>query len=199
MDARNGRKDTDTRDELGTPVEDAGRRRFRRLLIVGGVLVVACIVGYVVWAIMGIVFVGRTDEGVIGVVHRLMGVPVFLLALGMGIAVTAMTAASEQGVKPKLLAAGLIALMVFAFYLLVGQPLMDVPYLFDPVVVELDDVRTRRTDSSDDVSYYLEGVDHEGRAWSFRINSATYYDWDPARTTVTVTGLPNTGVTFSID
>lgn len=199
MDARNGRIDTDTRDELGTPVEDAGRRRFRRLLIVGGVLVVACIVGYVVWAIMGIVFVGRTDEGMIGVVHRLMGVPVFLLALGLGIAVTAMTAASEQGVKPKLLAAGLIALMVFAFYLLVGQPLMDVPYLFDPVVVELDDVRTKRTDSSEDVSYYLEGVDHEGRAWSFRINPATYYDWDPARTSATVTGLPNTGVTLAID
>lgn len=199
MDARDGRNDTDTRDELDTPVEDAGRRRFRRLLIVGGVLVVACMVGYVVWAILGIVFVGRTDEGVIGVVHRLMGVPVFLLALGLGIVITAMTAASEQGVKPKLLAAGLIALMVFAFYLLVGQPLMDVPYLFDPVVVELDDVRTRRTDSSDDVSYYLEGVDQEGRAWSFRINPATYYDWDPACTSATVTGLPNTGVTLAID
>lgn len=199
MDARGDRNDTDTRDELGTPVEDAGRRRFRRLLIVGGVLVVACMVGYVVWAILGIVFVGRTDEGVIGVVHRLMGVPVFLLALGLGIVITAMTAASEQGVKPKLLAAGLIALMVFAFYLLVGQPLMDVPYLFDPVVVELDDVRTRRTDSSDDVSYYLEGVDQEGRAWSFRINPATYYDWDPACTSATVTGLPNTGVTLAID
>lgn len=198
MDARNGRKDTDTRDELDTPVEDAGRRRFRRLLIVGGILVVACMVGYVVWAIMGIVFVGRTDEGMIGVVHRLMGVPVFLVALGLGIAVTAMTAASEQGVKPKLLAAGLIALMVFVFYLLVGQPLMDVPYLFDPVVVELDDVRTRCTDSSEDVSYYLEGVDQEGRAWSFRINPATYYDWDPARTSATVTGLPNTGVTLAI-
>lgn len=198
MDARNGRKDTDTRDELDTPVEDAGRRRFRRLLIVGGILVVACMVGYMVWAIMGIVFVGRTDEGAIGVVHRLMGVPVFLVALGLGIAVTAMTAASEQDVKPKLLAAGLIALMVFAFYLLVGQPLMDVPYLFDPIVVELDDVRTRRTDSSEDVSYYLEGVDQEGRAWSFRINPATYYDWDPARTSATVTGLPNTGVTLAI-
>lgn len=199
MDARDGRNDTDTRGELGTPVEDAGRRRFRRLLIVGGILVAACMVGYVVWAIMGIVFVGRTDEGVIGIVYRLMGIPVFLLALSLGIVITAMTAASEQGVKPKLLAAGLIALMVFAFYLLVGQPLMDVPYLFDPVVVELDDVRTRRTDSSDDVSYYLEGVDHEGRAWSFRINPATYYDWEPARTSATVIGLPNTGVTLAID
>ena len=94
-----------------------------------------------------------------------------------------------------------------AFYLalwqlaaiLVGQPLLDVPYLFDPVRVELHDVETRDVSGESGATYYLSGVDEAGKEWEFRINSDTFLSWDRGRTTATVTGLPNTQVTLAIE
>ena len=99
----------------------------------------------------------------------------------------------------RIFGAVIIALMVCTCYVFVGQPLLDIPYLFDPVCVELHDVETRDVRGESGATYYLSGVDESGKEWEFRINSDTFLSWDRGRTTATVTGLPNTQVTLAIE
>lgn len=183
-----------------SPVESARDRRRRYLAIALIVIVPLAVVSYVVWGLIGLFTLGKTDEGPIAVVYRLVGVPGWLAIFSFGVVAVARQLRDDfKGVGERIFGAVIIALMVVTCYVFVGQPLLDVPYLFDPVHVELHDVETRSVSGESGATYYLSGVDEAGKEWEFRINSDTFLSWDRDRTTATVTGLPNTQVTLAIE
>lgn len=183
-----------------SPVESARDRRRRYLAIALIVIVPLAVVSYVVWGLIGLFTLGKTDEGPIAVVYRLVGVPGWLAIFSFGVVAVARQLRDDfKGVGERIFGAVIIALMVVTCYVFVGQPLLDVPYLFDPVRVELHDVETRSVSGESGATYYLSGVDEAGKEWEFRINSDTFLSWDRDRTTATVTGLPNTQVTLAIE
>ena len=164
------------------------------------VIVPLAVVSYVAWGLIGLFTLGKTDEGPIAVVYRLVGVPGWLAIFSFGVVAVARQLRDDfKGVGERIFGAVIIALMVVTCYVFVGQPLLDVPYLFDPVRVELHDVETRDVSGESGATYYLRGVDEAGKEWEFRINSDTFLSWDRGRTTATVTGLPNTQVTLAIE
>ena len=183
-----------------SPVESARDRRRRHLAIALIVIVPLAVISYVAWGLIGLFALGKTDEGPIAVAYRLVGVPGWLAIFSFGIvAVVRKLRKDFKRAGERICGAIIIALMVVTCYVFVGQPLLDVPYLFSPVCVELRDVDVRRVGGSDTTTYYLGGFDDAGAKWEFRINRDTYYDWDRDRTTATVTGLPNTQVTLNIE
>ena len=189
----------DQADEGGAPIESARGRRGRLMAI--AVIAVFCVgvVSYLVWCLIGLVTLGNTDEGAIAVAYRLVGVPALGLALAAAIVGLVDALLHPRGLKERVVAAILVVLAGMAFWMFAVTPLLDVPYLLEPVRVELHDVSTRCFDGEQSATYYLDGVDDAGKKWEFRINGGTYYGWDPARTTATVTGLPHTQVTLSIE
>ena len=183
-----------------SPVETYRDRRRRCLAIALIVIVPLAVVSYVAWGLIGLFALGRTDEGPIAVAYRLVGVPAWLAIFSFGVvAIVRQLCGRSKSVGERVCGAVFIALIAATCFVFVGQPLLDVPYLFSPVCVELSDVDVRRVDGSDTTTYYLSGFDDAGKKWEFRINRDTYYDWDRDRTTATVTGLPNTQVTLSIE
>lgn len=183
-----------------SPVESARDRRRRYLAIALIVIVPLAVVSYVVWGLIGLFTLGKTDEGPIAVAYRLVGVPGWLAIFSFGVVAVARQLRDDfKDVGERIFGAVIIALMVVTCYVFVGQPLLDVPYLFDPVRVELHDVETRSVSGESGATYYLSGVDEAGKEWEFRINSDTFLSWDRDRTTATVTGLPNTQVTLAIE
>ena len=183
-----------------SPVETYRDRRRRYLAIALIVIVPLAVVSYVAWGLIGLFALGRTDEGPIAVAYRLVGVPAWLAIFSFGVvAVVRQLREDFKRAGERVFGAIIVVLMVATCYVFVGQPLLDVPYLFSPVCVELSDVDVRRVDGSDTTTYYLSGFDDAGKKWEFRINRDTYYDWDRDRATATVTGLPNTQVTLSIE
>ncbi|MDO4428261.1 MAG: hypothetical protein Q4B91_01955 [Atopobiaceae bacterium] len=183
-----------------SPVESSRDRRRRYLAIALVVIVPLAVVSYVAWGLIGLFALGKTDEGPIAVVYRLVGVPGWLAIFSFGVVAVARQLRDDfKGVGERIFGAVIIALTVVTCYVFVGQPLLDVPYLFSPVCVELRDIDVRCVDGSDTTKYYLSGFDDAGAKWEFRINRDTYYDWDRGRTTATVTGLPNTQVTLAIE
>lgn len=186
-------------DDNVSPVESGEQRRLRHLVIGGVVVCAVAIVCYVVWGLIELLTLGNTDEGPVAVAYRLVGVPAWLVMLGGSIVWLVSAACEKRGAGQRVVAAVLVALMALACYLFAVQPLLDVPYLLDPVRVELRDVEVEEREGTDTANHYLTGVDDAGREWEFRINYGTYRSWDPARTTATVIGLPNTQVTLSIE
>lgn len=183
-----------------SPVESARDRRRRYLAIALIVLVPLAVVSYVAWGLIGLFTLGKTDEGPIAVAYRLVGVPGWLAIFSFGVVAVARQLRDDfKGVGERIFGAVIIALMVCTCYVFVGQPLLDIPYLFDPVRVELHDVETRDVSGESGATYYLSGVDESGKEWEFRINSDAFLSWDRGRTTATVTGLPNTQVTLAIE
>ena len=183
-----------------SPVETYRDRRRRYLAIALIVIVPLAVVSYVAWGLIELFALGRTDEGPIAVAYRLVGVPAWLAIFSFGVvAIVRQLCGRSKSVGERISGVIIVALMVVTCCVFVGQPLLDVPYLFSPVCVELRDVDVRRVGGSDTTAYYLSGFDDAGKKWEFRINRDTYYDWDRDRATATVTGLPNTQVTLSIE
>ena len=183
-----------------SPVESARDRRRRYLAIAIFVLVPLAVISYVAWGLIGLFALGKTDEGPVAVAYRLVGVPAWLVIFSYGVVeVVRQLREDYKGVGERIFGAVIVALIAFACYAFVGQPLLDIPYLFNPVHVELHDVETRSVSGESGATYYLSGVDEAGKEWEFRINSDTFLSWDRDRTTATVTGLPNTQVTLAIE
>lgn len=183
-----------------SPVETA-RDRWRRYLVIGLIILVPlALVSYVAWGLIGLFALGKTDEGPIAVVYRLVGVPAWLAIFSFGVVTMVQKMREDlKGLGERVFAAIIVVLMVLTCYAFVGQPLLDIPYLFNPVRVELHDVDVRDASGYETVRYYLSGVDQAGKEWKFRINGDTYLNWNRDRTTATVTGLPNTQVTLAIE
>ena len=182
-----------------SPVESAEFIRRRRLVIAVMAIAALAVVCYVLWCLIGLLTLGNTDEGPVAVIYRLVGAPAWLAILGGSIIWLVSAVRGESGAGQRVVAAVLVVLMALACYLFAVQPLLDVPYLLDPVRVELHDVEVVEREGSETVSHYLTGVDDTGREWEFRINFGTYEGWNPGRTTARVTGLPNTRVTLGIE
>lgn len=183
-----------------SPVETGRDRRRRYLVIALVVIVPLAVVSYVAWGLIGLFTLGKTDEGAIAVAYRLVGVPGWLAIFAFGVvAVARQLLGPSKSAGERVCGVVIIGLIAATCYAFVGQPLLDIPYLFSPVHVELHDVDVRGADGLDTVTYYLRGFDDAGKKWEFRINSDTYHSWDRDRATATVTGLPNTQVTLSIE
>ena len=185
--------------EEGSPVESGAPRRSREIAIALIVIFIISVVSYFAWCLIGLLTLGNTEEGVVAIIYRFIGLPAWLSVSVVTVVMLVKAIRDAESVVQRLIAALFMVATAGVFYLFVGTTVLDVPYLFDPVRVSLHDVTTRVYDGESDVYYYLEGTDEAGRDWEFRINSDTYNDWDPERTTATVTGLPNTKVTLGIE
>lgn len=179
-------------------VDDEGRRhRGRAIMMIVGLVVAA--VSYALWCLIGLLFLSSTEEGLVGVAYRYVGLPAWLIVLSLASVKIVGWMRLPRNRRQRPLAVVLLVLVIGAAVMFVAQPLLDVPYLFNPVVVELHDVEAVEYVGEQRAYHHLRGTDATGRFWVFRINPETYSSWDEGRTTVTVTGLPNTQVTLSID
>ena len=185
--------------EEDSPVESGEARRARRIAIALIVVFIISVVSYFAWCLISLLTLGNTEEGAVAVIHRFIGLPAWLSVSVVIVAMLVKAIRDAESVVQRLIAALFMAAAAGIFYLFAGTMVLDVPYLLDPVRVSLHDVTTRVYDGESDVYYYLEGVDGTGKEWEFRINGDTYNEWNGDRTTATVTGLPNTQVTLSIE
>ena len=94
-----------------SPVESARDRRRRYLAIALIVIVPLAVVSYVVWGLIGLFTLGKTDEGPIAVVYRLVGVPGWLAIFSFGVVAVARQLRDDfKGVGERIFGAVIIAL-----------------------------------------------------------------------------------------
>lgn len=91
------------------------------------------------------------------------------------------------------LAIGIAVALVWVF---VVNPLLDIPHLMAPSVIELTNVRVDWEDSG---YYQLEGDDAEGRPCVFTIDRSFYDAWNRDDRDATVTYLPHSRTVLSVD
>lgn len=182
-----------------TPIVSDESRRGRRRIIMLIALAAVVVVSYTLWGLMGLLYLSNTEEGLVGIMYRYVGLPAWLIILPVGTVKIVRWMRSPRAERQRPLGVVIIVLMVAAALMFVAKPLLDVPYLFNPAVVELHDVEAVESTGNDRTYYSLRGTDETGKPWTFRINHDTYRAWDEDRTTATITGLPRTQVTLSID
>lgn len=91
------------------------------------------------------------------------------------------------------LAIGIAVALVWVF---VVNPLLDIPHLTVPSVIELTNVRVDWEDSG---YYQLEGDDAEGRPCVFTIDRSFYDAWNRDDRDATVTYLPHSRTVLSVE
>lgn len=91
------------------------------------------------------------------------------------------------------LAIGIAVALVWVF---VVNPLLDIPHLMAPSVIELTNVRVDWEDSG---YYQLEGDDAEGRPCVFTIDRSFYDAWNRDDCDATVTYLPHSRTVLSVE
>ncbi len=182
-----------------SPIGDEGGRSGRRRAVALVAALVVAVASYAAWGLVGLASPLGTDEGPLGVAYRYVGLPGWLIFLSYAGVRVVRDLRSPRPAGRRALGVVLLLLIAATAFMFVVRPLLDVPYLFDPAVVELHDVRAESLEGELGATYYLTGEDGRGRTWWFRVNPSTYRSWDPELTTATLTGLPNTQVTLSID
>ncbi len=90
-----------------------------------------------------------------------------------------MTARDRAGSRGTRLVLGLVSVImvgigVFAAVTQVVYPLRDIPYLREPRIVVLEDVRFHYDNIGDSPSISMQGIDGEGREQQFSIGSQEY-------------------------
>ena len=91
------------------------------------------------------------------------------------------------------LAIGIAVALVWVF---VVNPLLDIPHLTAPSVIELTNARVDWEDSG---YYQLEGDDAEGRPCVFTIDRSFYDAWNRDDRDATVTFLPHSRTVLSVE
>lgn len=91
------------------------------------------------------------------------------------------------------LAIGIAVALVWVF---VVNPLLDIPHLTAPSVIELTNARVDWEDSG---YYQLEGDDAEGRPCVFTIDRSFYDAWNRDDRDATVTYLPHSRTVLSVE
>ena len=102
-----------------------------------------------------------------------------LLMIGCGFLSAAFS--SKTGKFSRRAGAGMLCLLfiglsVFCLWCLVAAPLLDIPYLEDPLVLQLENVYFDRISSSEDNSdsFYLTGETAAGKGYRFEIPEEDY-------------------------
>lgn len=127
-------------------------------------------------------FIGQDGER-IEVLQTYFSIPFYLflslLILLLAGSLLFMTARDRVGSRGTRLVLGLVSVImvgigVFAAVTQVVYPLRDIPYLREPRIVVLEDVRFHYDNIGDSPSISMQGIDGEGREQQFSIGSQEY-------------------------
>ena len=78
-------------------------------------------------------------------------------------------------------------------------PVLDIPHLASPAVVELTDVEVYSDPGEFGVSFRLKGEDASGTRFVFTVDGGSHDAWDPADDDATVTYLPHSRTVLAVE
>ncbi|WP_144744038.1 hypothetical protein [Enorma burkinafasonensis] len=102
----------------------------------------------------------------------------------------------RQPVKRALAAIGILGCLAWRFVLC---PILDIPRLASPAVVELRDVEVYSDPGEFGVDYRLKGEDASGARFVFTVDEGFHDAWDPADDDATVTYLPYSRTVLAVE
>ncbi len=106
---------------------------------------------------------------------------------------------TAEKLRTKLLAgAAALAATVVLIWIFVVNPILDIPYLSSPNVIELEDVSFTSDNVNDSVFYEIEGYDAEGNLRTFNVDRGFGDAWNPSDRDALVTYLPHSETVLSI-
>lgn len=95
-----------------------------------------------------------------------------------------------------LVAIGILGWLAWRFVLC---PVLDIPHLASPAVVELTDAEVYGDPGEFGVSYRLKGEDASGTRFVFTVDEGFHDAWDPADDDATVTYLPHSRTVLAVE
>lgn len=104
-----------------------------------------------------------------------------------------------QPVKRALAALAAIGILGWLAWRFVLCPVLDIPHLASPAVVELTDVEVYGDPGEFGVDYRLKGEDASGARFVFTVDEGFHDAWDPADDDATVTYLPHSRTVLAVE
>ena len=105
----------------------------------------------------------------------------------------------RQPVKRALAALVAIGILGWLAWRFVLCPVLDIPHLASPAVVELTDVEVYSDPGEFGVSYRLKGEDASGTRFVFTVDGGFHDAWEPADDDATVTYLPHSRTVLAVE